>query len=110
MKTSGAMDQTTHPKHVNLFAHTFVEDEVHIARCDALGISDHGRTKKEAIDNLGKTLGLFFISCMNRGTIDEFLRSRGIEITSVEGGPEGSGQIYVPIVLLSDQHAGAGGD
>lgn len=110
MKSQGEMKHPAQSKQVILYADHIMEDDIHIARCAALGISDHGSTWEEATDNLGKTLGLFFASCIRRRTIDEILTSKGIEIHRIEGGPDDSGQIYVPVVLLSNQHASTRGN
>jgi len=109
MGTKGEMGQTTRSIQVILKARNFLEKGVHIARCDALGISDHGDTQEEAFFNLGKTLGLFMGSCAKRGTIERVLESKGIEYTSVGGEPDGSDHVCVPIVLLSEFNASTTG-
>jgi len=95
------------PSHtVTLEARVFLEEGQFVARCDALGISDHGDTERDAFENLGKTIALFFISGIRRGTLDSFLKKKGIVPTSVQtadGAP-----VYVPIVM-GQHYAGASG-
>lgn len=65
-------------KSIVLPVDTFPEDGFYIARCAALGVSDHGATQEEAVSNLAKTVALFFESCQRRGTTLQFLQERGI--------------------------------
>lgn len=109
MTIKGSMGSTAKRNHVSLFIRPFMEDGIHIARCDALEISDHGDTKEEAVDNLVKALGLFLSSCIARGTIDRVLKSKGIEVVSVGEDSEGSEPMYIPLFMLSDYNAGTSG-
>lgn len=100
----------THPapssRVVELRARTFREGDRHVARCDALGISDHGASEEEALENLGKTIALFFISGIRRGTIERYLQARGIVSVSVvpnsAAAESGGGEIvYVPLLRVA---------
>ena len=94
---------------VQLKVRTFIEDDIHIARCDSLGISDHGESEEGAVLNLGNTLGRFFISGIKRGTLYRFLEQKGVEPVTIGETVDQEERIFVPVVLLSKHNASAGG-
>ena len=55
----------------------FKEDNWYISNCPILDVCSQGSTKKEAEKNLKEALHLFFISCYERGTLDEVLKESG---------------------------------
>lgn len=101
--------------YILLRARTFREGEVHIARCDTLKISDQGRTKEEAIENLVRTLGVFFLSCVKRETIWRVLQRYNIVHTRVTTEPAASADadveevpVRIPLELLAGDHGDSG--
>lgn len=110
MKSSGEMLKGVKIHVVNLEGRTFIEEGIYIARCDSLGISDHGDTEQEAIENLGKTLGLFVRSCLERGTFESFLKKRGVPSIEAAEQEDEDDRMMIPLVLLSYANAGAGGN
>ena len=54
-------------------------ERFYISTCPVLDVSSQGKTKKEALDNLKEALGLFLISCFERGTIDRVLKESNFE-------------------------------
>jgi len=44
-----------------------------------LDVHTQGETEKEAKENLGEALSLFFISCFERGTLDAALKQCGFK-------------------------------
>ena len=83
---------------VILAVSTFVEEGLHVARCDALGISDHGTSEQDAVFNLGKTVALLFESCQRRGTTWEFLKQKGIlPAGRLDDGSRKDG-VFVPVL------------
>jgi len=53
------------------------KNDWYISSCDVLDVHSQGKTKDEAKHNLGEALFLFFLSCFERGTIDEVLKDCG---------------------------------
>ena len=53
------------------------EDNWYISHCPVVDVCSQGYTKKEAEKNLKEELYLFFISCYERGTLDEVLKECG---------------------------------
>ena len=49
----------------------------HVASCPILDVHSQGDTVEEAKSNLTEALTLFFLSCFERGTLDEVLRECG---------------------------------
>jgi len=56
------------------------KDDWYVSSCNALDVHSQGKTKDEAKHNLGEALFLFFLSCFERGTIDEVLKDCGFEV------------------------------
>ncbi len=48
-----------------------------VASCPILDIFSQGETEEKAKKNLAEALSLFFISCFERGTLDEVLKNCG---------------------------------
>lgn len=49
----------------------------YISCCPILDVYSQGKTKKKALDNLEEALKLFFISCFERGTLDQVMSESG---------------------------------
>lgn len=49
----------------------------YISCCPLMDVCSQGETKKKALYNLSDALSLFFVSCFERGTLDEVLKQRG---------------------------------
>lgn len=60
-----------------LFGQIKHEGDWYIAHCPPLDISTQGKTFLEAKNNLIEASELFFISCFERGTLDQALRELG---------------------------------
>ena len=71
---------------INLPVKIEKKDKRFIASCPALDIFTQGETKEDAKNNLNEALNLFFISCSERGVLEEALKERGIKycLPSVE--------------------------
>jgi hypothetical protein len=107
----------THPEglYIHLWARIFQEGKVHIARCDTLAISDQGRTKDEAIENLARTLGVFFLSCVKRDSIWRVLDRYNIAHSRAMEQPAPSADadveevpVRIPLELLAGDHGDSG--
>ena len=79
-----------------------VEDGWRIASCDLLDVHSQGRTKAEAMRNLGEAIHLFIESCYERGTLDEVLRASGFRPVAELPGTE-KDTIRVSVPLASDR-------
>ena len=56
----------------------FVKKEKwYVASCPVLDVFSQGNTKKQAKDNLSEALSLFFVTCLEHGTLDGVLRDCG---------------------------------
>jgi len=53
------------------------EGDWYIAQCPPLDLTTQGRSLAEAKQNLEEAASLFFISCIERGTLDQALRELG---------------------------------
>ena len=53
-----------------------------VASCPILDIFSQGETEGKAKKNLAEALSLFFISCFERGTLDEVLKNCGFKAVS----------------------------
>ena len=49
-----------------------------LASCTVVDMHSQGETEKEAKDNLIEALTLFFVSCFERGTLDNVLKDCGL--------------------------------
>lgn len=93
------------PFAVQLDIRTYEKDGVHIARCDALKVSDQGESEDQAVRNLAHTLTLYLETCRQHGTLFKILKQRGVEFEGL-GGLEKDYQ-YVPIPILKWGQANA---
>lgn len=53
------------------------EGEWYVACCTPLNLFAQGKTKAKAQENLIETLQLFFMSCIERGTLEQVLHESG---------------------------------
>ena len=53
------------------------KEKWYISSCPILDVFSQGKSREEAQDNLSEALSLFFISCFERGTLDEVLKDCG---------------------------------
>lgn len=51
----------------------------YIASCPIFDVCSQDETEKIALDNLKEALTAFFISCFERGTLDDVLKESGFE-------------------------------
>jgi len=56
------------------------ENGWYVSSCKILDVYSQGKTKAEAKRNLAEALFLFFMSCFERGTLDEVLKDCGFEV------------------------------
>ncbi len=56
----------------------------YISCCQLLDVMSQGKTEKIALNNLKEALSLFFISCFERGTLDEALKECGFTPASTK--------------------------
>lgn len=56
------------------------EGKWYVACCPILDVFSQGETKEKALKNLTEALHLFFISCIERETLDEVLRKSGFTL------------------------------
>ena len=92
--------------YVHLPLRTFKEGDLYLARCDPLEISDQGKTKKQALENLVHTLSLFFATSLVQGTLPKLLQDKGI--TTSDTLDKNLGEtvpIPIPVELLTDRNA-----
>jgi predicted RNase H-like HicB family nuclease len=57
------------------------EEGIYISSVPVLDICSQGDTKSEAKHNIIEAVKLFFISCLERGTLDAALRECGLQVT-----------------------------
>ncbi len=55
------------------------EGRYYVASCPVLDVMSQGTTRKKAKENLTEAIGLFFMSCMQRGTLDKALKECGLK-------------------------------
>jgi predicted RNase H-like HicB family nuclease len=72
MKTNMVME-------IKLPAKIIKKNKWYLASCPVLHISSQGITEKKARKNLVEALTLFFISCIERNTLDAVLKECGFE-------------------------------
>ena len=75
----------------------------YVASCQVLNISSQGETEKKAKKNLTEALTLFFISCIERNTLDAVLKECGFKkattYPTTPKGPKIKKEDYVNIPL-----------
>lgn len=77
----------------------------YISSCPVLDVCSQGRTEKRAKENLIEAVSLFFMSCIERNTIDDVLRECGFlefqTITQKSVKPKSTKNfIDIPLYLL----------
>ncbi|MCF8128094.1 MAG: hypothetical protein K9N10_06240 [Deltaproteobacteria bacterium] len=82
----------------------------YLATCPILDIHSQGESKEKAKHNLGEALSLFFISCFERGVLDDVLKGCGfkaVQAVAQSRRPLVSQEDYisVPIPFLVDQNS-----
>lgn len=78
----------------------------YISSCPLLDVVSQGRTEKKAKENLIEAVSLFFMSCIERNTLDEVLRECGlIEYQTTTQRPakfkKSKNLIDIPLYMLS---------
>jgi len=77
--------------------------EYYIASCPFLDVHSQGETEEKALKNLKQALRLFFMSCFERGTLDDVLHECGFkpiqkfEAKASQRFPRGYKSIEVPL-------------
>jgi predicted RNase H-like HicB family nuclease len=69
--------------------------------CPIIDVHSQGETEKKAKENLIEALSLFFISCIERGTLDAVLRECGFKPGEYSSRNQNEEYIKVPIPLLA---------
>lgn len=59
----------------------------YLSACPVVDVMSQGETKEEALENLVDALSLFFISCFERGTLDDVLKQCGFTPVERPGFP-----------------------
>ena len=59
------------------------QGEVFLASCERLGVSDQGRTEAEARHNLQISLTLFLREFAEQAVLEQVLKERGVQYTSI---------------------------
>ena len=76
-----------------------------VSSCDVLDINTQGYTEEEARQNLVEAIKLFFISCYERGTLDEALKECGFRAPRAPTKPvRETGFVTVPIPFSTKSH------
>ncbi|MBN2493823.1 MAG: hypothetical protein JXR96_04460 [Deltaproteobacteria bacterium] len=69
-----------------LFFKVVKEGKLFVSTCDQLQVASQGYSRKEALDNLHEAVELFFLTCIERGTLERALEElRWICIDSSRG-------------------------
>jgi predicted RNase H-like HicB family nuclease len=76
-----------------------------VSSCDVLDINSQGYTEEEAKQNLVQAIKLFFISCYERGTLDEALKECGFQASRAPAkSVRETGFVTVPIPFTTRSH------
>jgi predicted RNase H-like HicB family nuclease len=76
-----------------------------VSSCDVLDINSQGYSEEEARKNLVQAIQLFFISCYERGTLDEALKECGFQASRSPAKPVGETRfVTVPIPFTTRSH------
>ena len=76
-----------------------------ISSCAVLDIHSQGYTEEEAKKNLVQAIKLFFISCYERGILDETLKECGFQASRAPAKPvRETGFVTVPIPFTTRSH------
>ncbi len=76
-----------------------------VSSCPLLDVKSQGETEEKAIENLVEALTLFFVSCFDRGALDEVLKECGFTPAGKPGFshfPKNTFPVDVPIPFLID--------
>ncbi len=77
----------------------------YVSSCDVLDINTQGYTEEEARQNLVEAIKLFFISCYERGTLDEALKECGFRaLKAPTKSVKETGFVTVPIPFSTRNH------
>lgn len=81
-----------------------------VATCPILDIHSQGDSKEQARTNLGEALSLFFVSCFERGVLDDVLKGCGFKAVNpiqpaIKPIVSREDYISVPIPFLVDQNS-----
>ena len=77
----------------------------YVFSCDVLDINTQGYTEEEARKNLIEAIKLFFVSCYERGTLDEALKECGFRaLRSSTKSVREAGFVTVPIPFSTRSH------
>jgi predicted RNase H-like HicB family nuclease len=77
----------------------------YVSSCDVLDINTQGYTEEDARKNLVEAIKLFFISCYERGTLDEALKECGFRPRRTPTKPvRETGFVTVPIPFSTRSH------
>lgn len=79
-----------------------------ISCCPLLDVYSQGETEGKALRNLKEALRLFLISCFERGTLDEVLKTCGFKpaekrMTKIEPFPKKYKSVRVPLPFTAPQ-------
>lgn len=87
--------------HFTLFGCAKREGDWYIAHCPPLDLSSQGRTIGEAKENLMEAAEFFFISCIERGTLDQALKELGFVKVGEwnRGVPHNAFKMVIPIPM-----------
>lgn len=77
----------------------------YISSCPILDVMSQGKTEKKALNNLVDALSLFFISCIERGTLAEALKECGIKSASTNP-KERSSDKYIDVPIPYEVNKG----
>ena len=83
----------------------------YVGSCSILDVFTQGETEKEAKGNLREALGLFLISCYERGVLNEVLRKSGFSPSTHRQQPASRGRksqpemLKVPLPMTFDSHS-----
>lgn len=75
-----------------------------ISACPCIDVVSQGTTQAEARKNLQEAIQLFFISCYERGVLDQALKECGFKSASVQkpGRGEQGETVTVPLYMVAD--------
>ncbi len=69
--------------HFDLDVIVYEKDKYYISYCPALDLSSFGVSKKDALDSFNEAFDLFMDDILNKGTLDEVLKSLGWTVLNV---------------------------
>jgi len=66
---------------------TEIEERLHVATCDVLGLQSTGFTREEARDNLREEIGLYLTAAHDIGSLPDLMAEAGWQKTEGEPAP-----------------------